>query len=71
MLCSEDTGGGYEHILMGEPYIELVNEAEEMLSDAASSSCCLQPLCLAGEAVVKAHGNKRLVVRALRFIQQD
>ena len=48
-----------------------VNEAEEMLSDAASSSCCLQPLCLAGEAVVKAHGNKRLVVRALRFIQQD
>ena len=35
MLCSEDTGGGYEHILMGEPYIELVNEAEETLSDAA------------------------------------
>lgn len=35
MLCSEDTGGGYEHILMGEPYIELVNEAEETLSYAA------------------------------------
>ena len=35
MLCPEKNGGGYEHILAGEPYMELVNEAEEALPDAA------------------------------------
>ena len=35
MLCPEKCGGGYEHILIGEPYMELVNEAEKALPDAA------------------------------------
>lgn len=35
MLCPEAADGGYAHILMGEPYIELVNETEEALPDAA------------------------------------
>ena len=35
MLCPEKPGGGYEHILAGEPYMELVNEAGEALPNAA------------------------------------
>ncbi len=35
LLCPEKNGGGYEHVLMGEPYIELTNEAEEAMPDAA------------------------------------
>ncbi len=35
MLCPEKGDGEYEHILMGEPYMELTNVAGEALDDAA------------------------------------
>ncbi len=35
MLCPKKSGVGYEHILMGEPYMELTNESEESFENAA------------------------------------
>ncbi len=35
MLCPKKSSVGYEHILMGEPYMELTNVAEKSLENAA------------------------------------